>query len=706
MGAPSLSSTGAAAAVARGLRQRKRGAQQPSSRSFASQSARRQPAPQSPSARSVGEADSSFSPSALFRAAASAFPPSSPPPSSAASPPVSSQSPPSLSGLPPPLGASWRAVALAQETARRPLSPVGAFPQPASASCASSSFPSLPPPGGYPSSPSPPYSSSSPSLPRPPGASPPSLTRAQQPPPSSLPHGAAHRPPLPPRRLLQGVRPRAAPGSALPQGLPCPAGVLQAASGAFSAPSFLSPPHPSFAPSPPWKGSPSGKLDDGLAHVSLPANPTFEDRLFFSLLPLVQGVECPAAGPPAGDKARTARPRPRASDRGRSPSPAAGQQPDAQAKEALELLQTKRTLLLQLYAIIYGEAASPQRGSASVASAYLRPAPAQAAQLARSPLSAAVLSNTLPDFRRLASASTWTPKALRALTEKYGSLADLAQTPRRDNSPSPQVWLALFYTLQRMGPKDSYDRLFLFFLRALLPSFPHFFEAPPSSAFAAAEETPAERVGEGARQKEEAAQARRVAGGQTRARSGRDYEPLFLRFDPETLLPLTEALARARLPYASLFCLQGGLSLYGAQLVKTEADAQLALRILRGIALSLADQIKFPRQAPLRAQKLPSAPGSPTSSGSPTPPAPPSSPAPSQETFAGAAAPWKSPRTVDEPHTEGGYGRASYAVLAAWQQLWLLYQRLPDVAPASKISFFLQASLASETGRVYSVEWI
>ncbi|CBZ49507.1 conserved hypothetical protein [Neospora caninum Liverpool] len=697
MASPSFPTSTAASAVARGLRARSDGRQQPS-RSFAAQSARRQRAPQP-------ETRARASPSAFSLSASNASPPSGfrPLPTLARG---GGQRPAigGLAGLP--------------ESVRPPPSPF--FPQqPAPSPSPLPSSASASAPASRPGDAAPPVSTVPHHgfVPRAPSAfvtpSPHSSPSAPFPP---LPRGASASsapPPLPgpfPASPLYGEGgPRGAPqrpvpsmAGGAPNRVPPSTGLPTFPSASPSSPS-PSPSHPSsaplaFGPSSAWP--PSKRADLG------PPCLTFEDSLFFSLLSLIESVAIPPS--PTSDKARRRGAGPQASDRGRRPGEGL-QAPDPAHAKVQELLHTKRTLLLQLYAIVYGEPQTSRRSSSppSLSSVYLRPAPAQASQLARGPLSAAALASVLPDFRRLPSAKTH--KHLIALTEKYKNVSDLGQELRRDNALTPRVWLSLFYSLQAMGPKDSYDKLYLFFLRTLLPTFPHFFEAPGSSAFRSS--SPSSKTGERPGSGDAAAAAAANSGKvneKQKAKNAIDFEPLFFRIDSESFLPLVEALARARLPYASLFCLQGALSLWGTRLVKNEADMQQALRILRGIALSVADQIKFPAQAP-RTEKLaspvsPSSPVSPASPVSPSSPVLPSSPVTSSSpvlpsspaststgSSASASSTWRSPRTLDEPVTEEGFARASYAVVAAWQELWLIFQRLPDVRPSAKISFFLQA---------------
>ncbi|KEP64477.1 UNVERIFIED_CONTAM: hypothetical protein HHA_292975 [Hammondia hammondi] len=669
MNSPSLPPT-AASAVARGLRTRSDGRRQPS-RSFAAQSVRRQRVSQ---------------PGTGASAAPSAFPF----PVSSASP--SSFQPPPLSPPAPSLGPRPAGVVVhgGPPESARPVPPFLPPPRPASSpNSLLSVSPSMPRPGNS-------VSPLSPSVPRPgfvprlPSCFVPSKASPAKPFPPGEPRSAAAAaasspflvPPLHaeagPRRGSQRPFPvvasTAKPGAVPPAlGLPAfPSGPLALGSAAA------------------WPAS-KGAADSGrrpgpeLTSATL----TFEESLFFTLLQLVESVVAPS---PTSEKARRRDSGPQASsDRVRRP----GESPPdaAQATDALGLLQTKRTLLLQLYAIIYGQPQSSRSSSAaSLSSVFVRPSSAQASQLARGPLSAATLASILPDFRRLPSFGK-THKHLIALAERYKHVKDLGQELRRDNAVTSHVWLSLFYTLQGMGPKDSYEPLFLFFLRSLLPSFPHFFDAPGVSASSVVE-----RPGGGGAAENAAAYE---AEDKPIDKTAVDFDPLFFRIDPESFLPLVDALARARLPYASLFCLQGALALWGTRLVKNEADMQLALRILRGIALSVADQIKFPAQAASRTGKLCSSstlssavavspPESSFSASSLTSPA-----SPPSASSSGASAPVsptsRSPRTFDEPLTEEGFARASYAVVAAWQELWLIYQRLPGVHPSRKISFFLQA---------------
>nr|CAJ20465.1 hypothetical protein TgIa.2130 [Toxoplasma gondii RH] len=656
-----------------GLRTRSDGRRQPS-RSFAAQSVRRQRV--SPPGAGASAAPSAF-PFSVSNASPSSF---QPPPLATPAPGLGPRPPgvvlhggppesarPALSFLPPPrLASSPNSLLAVSPSIARPVNSVSpSVPRPGSVSRLPSSFGP---------------STSSPANPFPPGE-PRSAAAAVASSPFLAPllHAEAG-----PRRGSQGPFPAVA-SRAKPS-----AGSQASGLRAFpSAPFTLG----SATAWPPSKSAADSRRRLGPELTS--ATFTFEESLFFTLLQLVESVAAPS---PTSDKARRRDSGPQASsDRVRRP----GESPPdaAQATDALGLLRTKRTLLLQLYAIIYGQPQSSRSSSAaSLSSVFVRPSSAQASQLARGPLSPATLASILPDFRRLPSSGK-TQKHLIALTERYKHVKDLGQELRRDNSLTPRVWLSLFYTLQGMGPKDSYEPLFMFFLRSLLPSFPHVFDAPSVSASSGVERP--DRGGAA-----ENAAAYKAEEDKAIDKTAVDFDPLFFRIDPESFLPLVDALARARLPYASLFCLQGALSLWGTRLVKNEADMQLALRILRGIALSVADQIKIPAQASSRPGKLCSSstlssavavspPESSFTAPSLTSPASPPSASSTSASSSGASAPVsstsRSPRTIDEPLTEEGFARASYAVVAAWQELWLIYQRLPDVHPSRKISFFLQA---------------
>ncbi|KFG31802.1 hypothetical protein TGDOM2_292975 [Toxoplasma gondii GAB2-2007-GAL-DOM2] len=672
MTAPSLPPT-AASAVARGLRTRSDGRRQPS-RSFAAQSVRRQRV--SPPGAGASAAPSAF-PFSVSNASPSSF---QPPPLATPVPGLGPRPPgvvlhggppesarPALPFLPPPrLASSPNSLLAVSPSIARPVNSVSpSVPRPGSVSRLPSSFGP---------------STSSPANPFPPGE-PRSAAAAVASSPFLAPllHAEAG-----PRRGSQGPFPAVA-SRAKPSAGPQASGLPAFPSAPFTLGSATAwPPSKSAADS-------RRRLGPELTSATF----TFEESLFFTLLQLVESVAAPS---PTSDKARRRDSGPQASsDRVRRP----GESPPdaAQATDALGLLRTKRTLLLQLYAIIYGQPQSSRSSSAaSLSSVFVRPSSAQASQLARGPLSPATLASILPDFRRLPSSGK-TQKHLIALTERYKHVKDLGQELRRDNSLTPRVWLSLFYTLQGMGPKDSYEPLFMFFLRSLLPSFPHVFDAPSVSASSGVERP--DRGGAA-----ENAAAYKAEEDKAIDKTAVDFDPLFFRIDPESFLPLVDALARARLPYASLFCLQGALSLWGTRLVKNEADMQLALRILRGIALSVADQIKIPAQASSRPGKLCSSstlssavavspPESSFTAPSLTSPASPPSASSTSASSSGASAPVsstsRSPRTIDEPLTEEGFARASYAVVAAWQELWLIYQRLPDVHPSRKISFFLQA---------------